>query len=80
MGKFGVIALVIVGVAMCYLMMLFYMPVINLLVESANATFTAGVEARMPGSQSGLVAMPWILWWLPGTLGMVIVVVILKKA
>ena len=81
MGKFGAVIIVVVVVALGYLAMLLYMSAINSIIQSVNATITiSGVDiTAMPGSQSGLLAIPWILWFVPGVLGMVIVVMILKK-
>jgi len=81
MNKFGAVLIIIAMVSLCYLLMLFYMPIINTLVESANTTMTtSGANlTAMPGAQSGLISTPWIIWWLPGVMGMAIVVVILKR-
>ena len=81
MKKLGAVIIIIVVVAICYVTMLVYMPVINTMVQTGNATITASGAnlTNMPGSQSGLIAAPWILWWVPGVIGMAFIVIILKQ-
>ena len=78
MSKLGGTFIIIGIVGMLYLIMLLIMPTVNQLVATANASIPAGAEARMPGSQSSLVAMPVIIWWVPALIGMVVEIIYLR--
>ncbi len=80
MNKIGQVALVVFIMGVLYLILLAVMPVVSDMSIAANTTITAsGVAvAEMPGSTSFLLAAPWILWWIPGVMGMIIVVAILR--
>lgn len=80
MGKLGHVIIVIAIVSACYLIMLVVIPVVNDLIVTANATMTADTAnlSAYPGAQNFMIASPWILLWVPGTIGLVVVVLILK--
>ena len=81
MKKLGYVTIVIVMVAICYLTMLVYMPIITGLVSTANTTIaTSGANlTAMPGATSFLISTPWLIWWAPGVIGMALVVIILRE-
>ena len=80
MHKIGRIAIVVVMVIAVYLFMLVVMPTIVDIVSSANSTMDASSNMSMyPGTSPAVLATPWFLWFVPGVVGMIAVVVILKK-
>lgn len=81
MSKVGQVIVVVVFVSIVYLAMLVIMPIVSDFSISANATITASganITAH-PGSTSFLLSIPWILWFIPGSIGIAVVVVILKR-
>lgn len=79
MSKIGHIAIVTVIVFFTYLVMLVVMPVVVDLSLTANATAAAGSNMSLyPGGSEILIASPWILWWVPGVIGMIAIIAILK--
>lgn len=82
MNKLGAVVIVIVMVAACYLIMLVVIPdVVVPLIESANETMTASSNmSDYPGSQSFLVSTPWILFFVPGTIGIIVITLILRSS
>ena len=81
MRQLGYVLIVIVMVALCYVTMLVYMPVINTMVQTANATITASGAnlTAMPGSTSFLISTPWLMWFAPAVIGMIAVCIILRE-
>jgi len=81
MRKVGGIIMVCVAVAICYLIMLVVMPTVVDVTLIANSTINAsGINTSLqPGSTEMLIAAPWILWFVPAFIGMIVVVVILKR-
>jgi len=82
MSKLGAVIIVIVMVAACYLLMLVVIPVANDLIVTANTTMTASVDnlTAYPGAQDFLISIPWILWFVPATIGAIIIVLLLRSA
>lgn len=81
MANMGSVIKVVVGVSIVYLLMLVVMPILGLFATSANVTITAsGVNITAhPGSTDILFIAPWFLWFVPASIGMVIIVAILKR-
>jgi len=80
MHKIGQVIVVVVVMIAVYLIMLVVMPVIVDVVATANSTMNASSNMSMyPGTSPAVVATPWILWFVPGVIGMIAVVVILKN-
>ena len=80
MGKIWQVILIVSGVSMLYLLMLVIMPVVSSLASTANTTAAASVNVSLqPGSTSFLLSIPWICWWIPGTIGGIAVVAVLKQ-
>jgi len=81
MNKLGQVALVVFIMGVLYLILLAVMPVVSDMSIAANTTITdSGVDvAAMPGSTGILLSAPWILWFMPAVIGMIVIVVILKR-
>ena len=79
MNKIGQVILVIVAVIALYLIMLVVMPLVSDMAITANATMdTSSNLSNYPGAAEGVMAAPWVLWFVPGCIGMILIVVILK--
>ena len=80
MNKLGAIIIVVGVVMFCYLVILVVMPVLTDAVSTANTTIAASANLTdYPGTQGFLLSTPWILFWVPGVIGMILVVIILKQ-
>ena len=80
MNKIGAVAVVIGVVIFCYLILLVAMPILVDFASTANATITASSNlSYYPGTQGFLLSTPWILFFVPGVIGMTIIVIILKQ-
>ncbi len=80
MNKLGAIAIVVAFVIAAYLFLLLVMPVITDIVATSNATMSASSNmSNYPGTSETLVSTPWILFFIPGVVGMVVIVTILRK-
>lgn len=80
MKKIGHVAIVIGIVFFVYLIMLVVMPVVVDMSLSANAAMSASSNmAAYPGGSEIVVAAPWILWFVPGGIGIIVIVIILKR-
>lgn len=80
MNKIGQVTIVVVVVGILYLLLLAVMPVLTGVAATANATMAATSNmSNYPGASEGLIAAPWVLWFVPGAIGMIAVVVILKQ-
>ena len=80
MNKIGAIVITVAMVIICYLLMLVTVPVMVGLISTANATMVASSNmTNYPGTAGFLTSMPWILWFVPGSLGIVVIIMILRK-
>ena len=80
MNKIGQVFIVIGLVAACYLILLVVMPVLNQFASSANATIQSSVNVTLfPGAVEVLLAAPWVLWFVPASIGMIAVVLIMRR-
>lgn len=79
MNKLGAVLIVIGVMIACYLFLLVVMPVITGIISTANATVSAQTWANHPGSQGFLQSTPWIMFFVPGTIGIIVIVMILRK-
>jgi len=53
---------------------------INDLASTANTTMAATSNlSNYPGAAEGVLVAPWFLWFCPAVIGMIVIVVILKK-
>lgn len=80
MGKISAVIVVVVMVIAVYLLMLVVMPVVVDMSLTANSTMNATSNMSLyPGTSGAMVSAPWVLWFVPGVIGMIAVVVILKR-
>ena len=82
MEKIKSILWIILFVALGYAAVLIGMPFLNDAVAISDATMGAmstNVTAVYPGAREGLQAAPWILYLIPGAMGLVATIVVLKR-
>ena len=82
MNKIGAVIIVVGVVALAYLLILLVMPVFTDIVSSANvsmANATANFTGVYPGTSELMVSTPWIAFFIPGAIGMALIIMILKK-
>jgi len=80
MGKARGVFITVAFVVVVYLIMLVTMPIVSEFASTANTTAAASVNVSLqPGSTSALLAAPLVLWFVPGAIGMIVVVVILRQ-
>jgi hypothetical protein len=81
MNKLGTVGIIVGFVIVAYLLLLVFMTVIVDSASSANATMAATSNmSNYPGTAEGIIAAPWILWFVPGVVGMIAIIVVLKKS
>lgn len=81
MHKILAIAIVCGGVIIVHLLLLVVMPILADFASTANLTMTASSDlTKYPGSAEGVLVAPWVLWFVPGALGIVIIVGILRSS
>lgn len=79
MNKLGSLVVIIVGVIFAYVILTASHSAIRDMVSSANTTMVASSNmTNYPGTQSTLLAMPWILYFIPAVIGIAVVVYVLK--
>lgn len=80
MNKVGAIAITIGVVIICYLILLVVMPWLSDITLSVNATLNASHNmTQYPGTSGFLLSTPLILFFVPGTIGIVVVIMILRQ-
>lgn len=80
MNKVGPVAIVVGMIIAAYLLLLVVMPVLVDFSIAANTTAAASSDmSRMPGASETLIAAPWVLLFVPAGIGMIVIVVILKR-
>ena len=80
MNKIFQVIIVASMVIAVYLLMLVAMPIVVDMSLTANSTMNASVNmSQFPGTSEAVVASPWVLWFVPGVIGMIVVVIILKR-
>ncbi len=80
MGKFKEIFYVIFGVALCEVVMLIFIKFVSDTTLTVNATLVgASNMSRYPGTLGFLLATPWILYFVPAIIGIVLIIIVLKR-
>ena len=82
MNKIGAVIIVVGVVAAAYLFLLVVMPVFTDIVSTANVTMTeatANFTDVYPGTSEFMVSTPWIMFFVPGVIGIILIVMILRK-
>lgn len=81
MGKIGQVFIVMFVVGMAYLLLMVVRPVLTETASTANTTMHATSNMSLyPGTAETVIAMPWILWFVPAVIGIAVIVMILKKS
>lgn len=79
-NKYGQVAFVCVVVFITYLMMLVVISWMADITLAVNTTLNATSNmSNYPGTSEFLLSIPWILFFVPGVLGIAAVVVILRQ-
>lgn len=79
MNKIGAVVLVVVFVILTYLVMLVVIPWLSDITTSVNATLQATSNmSQYPGTSEFLVSIPLILYFVPATIGLAVIVFILR--
>ncbi len=79
MNKYGAVIVVVFVIIVVYLILLVVMPILTSAALSANTTMNATSNMSLyPGTSDFLMSTPWILFFVPGTIGIAIIVVILR--
>lgn len=79
MSKLGAVLIVIAIMIALNLVLLVVMPVLVEFATTANTTITAAQDLTLyPGASEGLIASPWVLYFAPNVIGMIVIVIILK--
>lgn len=76
MKTVGALILIIIFVSIAYLMMMMLQPTTNALVATAN---TSSNWTNFPGSQEVIVGWPFWSYLIPGALGLIMVVAVLRQ-
>ncbi len=80
MNKIGAVIVVVFVIIVLYLYLLVVMPIISDLALSANTTMNATSNMSLyPGTSGFLMSTPWILFFLPGVIGIALIVIILRQ-
>jgi len=77
--KVGEVFLICVFITFAYMLLILFQPITNSFVQSANATISASSNwSNYAGAQEVLVGWPFWLWMIPGALGVICTVLVLK--
>ena len=80
MNKILWIGVTVAAVVIVYLIMLVVMPIVADFAATANTTIDASSNmSNYPGTSGFLLAIPWIMWFVPGAGGIIVVIAILKS-
>lgn len=80
MSKIGGVAMVVGFVIIAYLLLLVVMPVLVGVIATSNATMAATSNmSNYPGTAGAFVSAPWGLFFVPGGIGIVAIILILKE-
>jgi hypothetical protein len=80
MNKAKAVAWIVAGVVIFCLLLTLFMPIFTETASGANMTIAATSNwSDYPGSQGALLAMPWLIFFIPFIVGGVLIVIVLKK-
>lgn len=80
MNKVVKIGVVIVIVAVVYLMLTIFMTLISGISQDTVAVMESSHNMTdYPGTSEAMGATPWVIWFIPGAIGIGAVVVILRS-
>lgn len=78
MNKLGALLVIIGGTVFAYVILTASHGAIRDMVSSANASMSSSNMSNYPGTQPMLLAMPWVLYFIPAVVGIAAVVWLLK--
>lgn len=79
MNKIGAVITIVVVVILAYLFLLVVMPIISGAALTANTTMDATSNMSLyPGTSPFLMSIPWIVFFVPGVIGMALIVIVLR--
>jgi len=80
MSKAKSIALLVAGITICYIMLALFIKFLADTALTTNATLAAGSNmTNYPGTSGFLLSTPWVLYFVPAIIGIIWLVVILKR-
>jgi len=80
MNKFGHIAIVVGLVVMVYLILLITVPFLSSVAVDVSTNMSIDHNVTLyPGSVDILLLSPWLLFFVPAVIGLIAIVIILKK-
>lgn len=80
MNKEKAILVIVVGVIIAYIAVIVVVPWLADITVSVNTTLAGAHNmSQYPGTSEFLLASPWILYPMPAVLGLIAVVIVLKK-
>ena len=80
MNKLGAVIIVVAVVAACYLLLLVTMPILVDFASTANVTMAETSNlTNYPGAAEGVLMAPWPLFFAPAAIGIILIVMILRK-
>ena len=78
-NKFGAVFMISVLIIVAYLFLLVIMPIMTDMALTANTTMNASSNMSLyPGTSGFLLSIPWIVFFVPGVIGIALIVVILR--
>ena len=79
MNKFGSVFAISALIIVVYLFLFVIMPIITGMALTANTTMNATSNMSMyPGTSGFLMSIPWIVFFVPGVIGIALIVVVLR--
>jgi len=79
--KLGGVVIIIGLVIVVYLLLLVVMPVMVDIIATSNATMTASSNlTNYPGATESMIATPWVLFFVPGVIGIIVIVIYLRSS
>lgn len=79
MNKYGAVITIVVLEIAVYLFLLVIMPIITDMALTANTTMNATSNMSLyPGTSGFLMSIPWIVFFVPGVIGIALIIVILR--
>jgi H+/Cl- antiporter ClcA len=80
MGKLKTVAIIILSVLGCYGVLAVFISFVSDQTISTNQALVAAHNmAQYPGTSRFLLSVPWILWFVPAVIGIVLIVVVLRR-
>lgn len=80
MSKFKQVVWVIIGVSIVYIMLAIFINFLADITVSVNADLAAAHNmSQYEGTSGFLLATPWILYIAPAVIGIIVIVVLLKR-